>query len=31
MRTMLRWTVPVGRGNEAIKDGSLLQTLEALA
>ena len=31
MRTMLRWTVPVGRGNEAIKDGSLQQTLEALA
>ena len=31
MRTMLRWTVPVEKGNEAIKDGSLAQTLEALA
>ncbi len=31
MRTMLRWTVPVERGNETIKDGSLQQTLEALA
>jgi hypothetical protein len=27
---MLRWTVPVERGNEAIKDGSLSQTIEAL-
>jgi len=27
---MLRWTVPVERGNEAIKDGSLAQTLESL-
>ncbi len=31
MRTMLRFTVPVERGNETIKDGSLGQTLEALA
>ena len=30
MRTLLRWTVPVERGNEAIKDGSLGQTLKAL-
>jgi hypothetical protein len=27
---MLRWTVPVERGNETIKDGSLAQTLEAM-
>lgn len=31
MCTMLRWTVPVEKGNEAIKDGSLQQTIEALA
>ena len=30
MRTMLRWTVPVEKGNEAIKDGSLMKTLEEL-
>ena len=30
MRTMLRWTVPVEKGNETIKDGTLGQTLEAL-
>lgn len=30
MRMMLRWTVPVERGNEVIKDGSLAQTIEAL-
>jgi hypothetical protein len=30
MRMMLRWTVPVERGNAAIKDGSLAQTLKAL-
>ena len=30
MRTMLRWTVPVDKGNETIKDGTLGQTLEAL-
>jgi hypothetical protein len=27
---MLRWTVPVERGNEAIKDGTLSQTIESL-
>ena len=27
---MLRWTVPVERGNETIKDGSLAQTIETL-
>ena len=31
MRTMLRWTVPVEKGNETIKDGTLQQTIEALA
>jgi hypothetical protein len=31
MRTMLRLTIPVGKGNETIKDGSLQQTIEALA
>ncbi len=30
MRMMVRWTVPVERGNEAIKDGSLAQTIETL-
>jgi len=30
MRTMLRWTVPVERGNEAIRDGSLARVIEAL-
>ena len=30
MRMMLRWTVPVERGNEAIKDGSLARTMESL-
>ncbi len=30
MRMMLRWTVPVERGNETIKDGSLAQTIETL-
>ncbi len=30
MRMMLRWTVPVGRGNETIRDGSLAQTIETL-
>ena len=30
MRMMLRWTVPVERGNETIKDGSLAKTIESL-
>jgi hypothetical protein len=30
MRTMLRWTVPVEKGNQAIKDGSIAKTIEAL-
>ena len=30
MRMMLRWTVPVERGNEAIRDGSLAGTLQSL-
>ena len=30
MRMMLRWTVPVERGNEAIRDGSLADTLQSL-
>ena len=30
MRMMLRWTVPVEKGNQAIADGSLGQALESL-
>ncbi len=30
MCMMLRWTVPVERGNETIKDGTLPQTIEKL-
>ncbi len=30
MRMMLRWTVPVERGNATIKDGSLARTLGTL-
>ncbi len=30
MRMMLRWTVPVERGNEAIRDGTLARTIESL-
>lgn len=30
MRTMLRWTVPVERGNEAIESGALTDAIETL-
>lgn len=30
MRTMLRWTVPVEKGNQAIADGSLPKAFETL-
>lgn len=30
MRMMLRWTVPVERGNETFEDGSLTQTIGSL-
>ncbi len=30
MRTMLRWTVPVEKGNDAIKDGSLMEIIESI-
>ena len=30
MRMMLRWTVPVEKGNQAISDGSLIKTIEKL-
>ena len=30
MRMMLRWTVPVERGNETIRDGSLATAIESL-
>ncbi len=30
MRTMLRWTVPVEKGNDTIKDGSLMQSIESV-
>ena len=30
MRMMMRWTVPVERGNETIKDGSLAKTIEEM-
>ena len=30
MRMMLRWTVPVEKGNETIRDGSLAQTIQSL-
>ena len=28
--TMLRWTVPVEKGNDAIKDGSLMEIIESI-
>jgi len=31
MRVMVRWTVPVEKGNQAIADGSLRRTLAAMA
>jgi len=31
MRMMVRWTVPVEKGNQAIEDGSLQRTLSAMA
>jgi hypothetical protein len=30
MRTMLRWTVPADRGNEAVQDGSMQTALDAV-
>ncbi len=30
MRMTLRWTVPVERGNETIRDGSLARTIQSL-
>ncbi len=30
MRMMARWTVPVERGNECVRDGSLAKTMQAL-
>lgn len=30
MRTMLKFTVPVERSNQAVKDGSLKKTLESI-
>ena len=30
MRMMVRWTVPVETGNQAVKDGSITQTIEAM-
>jgi hypothetical protein len=30
MRMMLRWTVPADRGNEAVTDGSIAQTIESI-
>ena len=30
MRMMLKWTVPVERGNVAIKDGTMTKTIESL-
>ncbi len=30
MRTMLRWTVPVAKGNKAIKKGTIMEVIEHL-
>ncbi len=30
MRTMLRWTIPVEKGNEAIKDGTVMKIIESI-
>jgi hypothetical protein len=30
MRMMFRWTIPAAKGSQAIKDGSLMKTIESL-
>lgn len=30
MRMMLRWTVPAGRGNKAVKKGTIMEPIEDL-
>ena len=30
MRMMFRWTTPAAKGSQAIKDGSLMKTIESL-
>ena len=30
MRTMLRWTVPAGPGNQAIHDGTIMSVIESM-